>query len=318
VEGSEQYISECEPYDANVKIYEEVCTLNKYTHDNTADQSYLNKTYFYFENGNRINIEECVKSATNFSHKFDTALCEVEYDDKNKETTIFARRYIEDTTLGGKVFVDDCEQLNEKVTYLKSDGVWQKSGVITVPFKSPKSEQYGYSVRPYDSWRTFGFLRRYGSPEEIFHKGLVGWQERGRRPIGAPRIFSECKVSLSELKSGFRWMRSVPILQPDQIKLSSQVAKFREDFSNKSSIKADAVREESRVCRVETSTPSGAVNFLLFRIRVSYKNIACEGTLMKKAAIYKRYDGSEYIDNTEVLDTALVCGDGSKLDGKRI
>ena len=55
--------------------------------------------------------------------------------------------------------------------------------------------------------------------------------------------------------------------------------------------------------------------FKLDEISLELSNFRCNVSVLHRKPIYKRLDGSEYIDHNTSLEVVHVCGTGSKLNG---
>jgi hypothetical protein len=127
VNGKTQYIGDCQPIETASKIYEEICSQKKYTHDFKGEQTFLNKNHFYFKKGERVDISLCAKSDIVLPHKYDTAACSVDTNFNKKTSQIYARTFIEDSSLsGGKVFITECEPIGSEIAHVTVKSRWVK------------------------------------------------------------------------------------------------------------------------------------------------------------------------------------------------
>ncbi len=126
-DGVDLFISDCQPdISSRVNIEVETCTTPKYTHDLNAGQSYLNKTYYYTRDGERVNIESCVPSTETYIHKQDETQCSASHDDVIKKTTLNARAYIDEDD-GTKVYINQCSPIDPKIDYIRTGGKWRQT-----------------------------------------------------------------------------------------------------------------------------------------------------------------------------------------------
>jgi len=125
VDSVDQYVTDCAPDGNSVAILEEACTGGQeFTHDFDTDQSFLNKTYYYMDGADRVDVITCQPSITTYAHMEDQTVCTALNDDVNRETTINAKTYIERTP-GDVVFISSCQGVLPTVPYTYLGGMWR-------------------------------------------------------------------------------------------------------------------------------------------------------------------------------------------------
>ena len=159
------YIGDCIPSTQKYKIYDEICSTNKYEHDLASAQTYLNKNYYYFKGGKRIDLSSCIRSKEALDHFYDLSECINKNDDSTKKTQLYAKTYIKDSSLGsGVVYIGGCKKYGLPVNYTLLGDIWQvtessQNVSVVAPQLNTKEIHLGtnlpsdYRSRCYDSYQ---------------------------------------------------------------------------------------------------------------------------------------------------------------------
>jgi hypothetical protein len=193
VEGKKEYISDCLPIENASKLYEEICSNKKYTHDFKGGQTFLNKNHFYFKAGDRVDVSSCAKSDVALEHKLDTEPCEIEHSFEDNTSQLYAKTYIEDSSLsGGKVFLTECEPTGNEISHVTTKSKWIKVSQEYKRLDSISDAEYpisykpfggifGYSYfstsyKPYDRYKIdlTDALRKYYNSGNLYHSNGGG------------------------------------------------------------------------------------------------------------------------------------------------
>jgi hypothetical protein len=284
---SKKYLTECTPLKDKYNINEEICSTDKYTHDFVGGQTFLNKSYYYFKGGKRVDVRKCVQSTVSLAHKYDTNGCAVKHDDSKKESYIFAKSYIEDTSLGGKIFIRDCTQINPPAPYSHNKSQWKKRTStpqtikgISLPSKSTSS-----------CWANCNQRRVARDCPQQYQKVIRG---------EAPQRSHYSSAEITSIVSSSIYQATGQWLLLDNTAIDKTLSDQKPTLAYSAATSSCRVRMRGNV--TITTTNFGAASCLI--------------TNLDKHPIYTRLDGSEIMDTKTVLDSKYVCGTGALLDGK--
>jgi hypothetical protein len=257
VDGKKVDITACTPKEDGITIHEEVCTSNPYTHDFKANQSFINKNYFYYKDNQKMLLQDCVKSEEVMEHKQEIGVCQSVNDDIKKVSTPNFKTYIEDK--GNKVFITDCIASNSPIPYTKVKARWVKQGTQTgkFPILTPNLTRLGYT-------------------------------DLG----GNHNVSYDTSVDICYDHS-----------QPDIWTLQSDGSDINE---------ANSDQFVQYIFKFENY---GIKYGFMYRL-VCLDPHCTALTDLKRFPVYNRFDGSEYVDQSQILDRMKICGFGHLIDGQ--
>jgi hypothetical protein len=132
-EGIYTALSDCLPDIENKQaLQEEVCTGDdRYTLDNNNNRAYLNKTYYYEKNNNRIEVSHCLASDTvyNYITEIDEDICPVENNDNTLTTLQKGYNFFvgyEDERIEMK---DKCMGIYPEIPYASNGFIWRQESI---------------------------------------------------------------------------------------------------------------------------------------------------------------------------------------------
>ena len=126
IDGVRTYISNCEPETASLTIEEEFCNNDRFAHDFSANLSYYKKsTYFLRNDGEKINLTNCIQSTDSVPHIKNTDSCPVVNSDINKTSNLHYRVSIEDKHNGfTNIEISGCRANNTAQAYSRIGNKW--------------------------------------------------------------------------------------------------------------------------------------------------------------------------------------------------
>ncbi len=271
VDNKTQYISDCAPQANKVTIHSETCKTNPYTHDFVSGQSYLNKTYFYYKNNQRVDLETCSKSEEVFTHKQETESCPIKNIDELRVTELSVKTYIE--VEGSKVYIKDCEALASKPPYTQIKTKWVKENT---------------SVSKHSM-----------TTNNIAPKTHIGWTFHGSPIAQATQdwCYNHDIPDFWVITDG----RNIDEANSDEF------LQYEYKIYN-----AGCYNGGHSTMTYRGVTTSGTCAWY-----IECWNPYCSVvTALNKYPIYTRYDGTEFLDKSQILETKYVCGYGHIVDGK--
>ncbi|MDD2840007.1 MAG: hypothetical protein PHY80_02655 [Rickettsiales bacterium] len=298
VDGIIEYISECTPAEDNVSISDEICSENPYTHDMVAKQSYINRTYYYINNsGKRVDISTCIKSGEPFPHLEDTSVCDHEDDDNTKQTTIYSKTFIE--VNGSKEYIGECKQMSVKVPYTEIGYKWENE------FSTSST---AISVG--------------NSGDNVYIGSKEGVENTAKDPFGQTTIINKYDISTySTTGKCDGWNSASYNGVAIDLNLSSRTSVVFNNYVEN--------RASSDVCywycQYRVTYPTSKCGYTPSRICktniVYYQRCTdhkCPLTKVVKFPIYRRSDGSEFVDKSINKEVKYICGNSSVLNGTEV
>ena len=323
VDGVIQEILACQPNpDTTTTVEEEECTGgNRYTHDFDGNQSFLNKTYYYMDNGTRHDVSTCIASDTTFAHQQDESVCTATHDDVSKTTTMNARTYIEESA-GNKTYISSCAAVSPTIPYVQLGEKWRIASSNNTNIIPTGSDATNYSNQPLQNDTSpYGkkfFTNGYGVggiaclPWKMSSAGnkkpcLPHRSTGGEEGSGAQsHLYSGQRFCIiGELTNNWTINGSITLNQTystDEPNVAPSITPIPLDYSDSNGY---------RVFRSPTSSPFTAMNFTF-----NCPNLTCLHTHLVANPVWQRGDLSEYTDTGTTTDNMHVCGDGSNLDGQ--
>lgn len=334
-EGQYQYISECAPDTADyTELKQEACLgANRYTHDFGGGQSYLNQTIYYSNtSGNRKDVQTCQASTVTFQHKKDESVCSAINDDSTRQTTMYAKTYIEEES-GTPVYLNDCQALSPAIPYVKTGDVWRVQSTIRKEFEptqkdlSPISSIEGLV----QSTSTTGEAN-CGPTNIKYNSQLFQWQNMAS--------FLTYKGLPWSFNNYFTQYTVGPGIGKPSCTPSSVAATFTgntmcvagpdaSNWTTSDGIKIDPVNSTASPTTVTTAALQNmAESISNGRVMIQQSGSTprsanftctkafCDMTTLLANPVYLRGDNSNYTDLETVTGSKQVCGDGANLNGK--
>ncbi len=295
VDGITTYISDCEPVSGAANIQSENCTTTRFTNDFVSGQSYRNKNYFYIDSvtGRRVEVSSCIKSDEVFLHTKDSAVCVATDNDTTLKTTIFAKTYI--SVDGAKIYLSECEAVSPEISYTQIGYKWvvdyqsnssiAASGVGDNVYLGTKQ---GVVVNNSRYNKTAGYWQDLVNPFNILSYSTVG---KCSTPSSINYAGNTIDMTYSDL-STVTYDNYV-----DQISSPPLCQKYCYQWSLITNSCSSGV---SDICQP-------AYNTQYYQRCTNYK---CDITKYIKKPLYRRNNGSEYLNSSESLSTKYTCGQG--------
>lgn len=304
IDNIPQYISDCEPVDSD----SEICTSNPFTHDFEAGVSYYNKTWFYYNNNQKITVLDCVKSsATSFEHNKETSVCDPADNDNTKQTTYYSKTYI--TVNGQREYISDCEPEATAIAYKNTGYTWLNeftyaNTAITVAnsgdntyLGSLQGQEVNRSVcSSYytDSWATC-LANQYDISSYSTSGKCTGWTSPSYNGLAIDTNYSDrASVTFNNYVS--------------QVSSSPMCYNSCRWVRNAANGTYTCYDQKSRKCESGNNT--------LYYQRCT--NYQCSLTKTVKYPIYARSDGTNYTDKSTALEVKYICGNSSVLNGQEV
>lgn len=337
-DGTDQFVSQCEPdMTTSTPLQEEICTTQRYTNDFAANTSYLNKSYFYNDQqGNRVNVTNCQASTTSFQHKKEEGTCTASNDDSTRQTTMYAKTYIEETA-GNKVYLTDCQPISPKIPYVNIGQKWIKTSGAT----------QGFNLNADESGQLADWLgtltRNTNSPMPIQTPTMaqVPWRTQIQIDYwtNKPGLAINGKEFVINTRNWYYYTADSYGYQQQNIHDSSfggsmsclkpkslpwiTTSGLTVDSANSTEI--PTTNTTYALSNFSMNSSNGKLNFNMNiptnqngTGQINFQCGAPTCTLSQFAGrnVYRRGDNSEFVDTSVSTGTMAVCGDGSSLDGK--
>lgn len=320
VDGVITEILACQPNpDTTTTVSEEECTGgNRYTHDFTGNQTFLNKTFYYDDNGTRVDIATCIASDVTFSHMQETSVCSPSHDDVGKTTTMFAQTFIEETA-GNRTYISNCEAVSPSIPYVQLGERWRinSSNVSTIIPSGSDANSWSNEF-PINHTGSSGsrLFNSYSLDSSYFvTKNTVS--SAGNRFAALPsrtlndgpaqgnaNYFSGARWCIQgELTNNWEISGSITLNQTystDTPTVSISYSPVPSGYINRSG----NIREYSK----QAHDSQVVYNF-------SCSSPTCLHTHLVANPYWQRGDLSEYVETSVTAANMHVCGDGSNLDG---
>jgi hypothetical protein len=297
--GGDIILTDCIPKSNKMEIHDELCEIDPYIHDFDSQQSFANKQHFYYKNNQKISIGTCVQSDEALAHRLETSDCEVIYDDTAKRSSLGFKTFIENNI--GKIYITECERPElQIISYTPTGEIWNKistSGRVDL-VDTTFSEVVFTLLADDDGTRRWDGSCLYYLDSSHYS----AWQPRNNSctssgmQIVDKSIFHSSTICLDKYSLSWRTINGIVIDKnnSDQIPQFDSSYYFTEKYGGYSDDRADAC------CALSCS------------------NGHCQNlTTLYKYPTYQRYDGTEYVNKSHILETKYVCGTGSQLDGVR-
>jgi len=301
IDGVRQYISDCTPLNSNVTIQSENCTINPYTHDLVAGQSFRNKNYFYLDgNNNRVEVSSCTKSTESFAQLEDSSVCTETNDDVNMATTVYSRKYI--NVDNNKVYITACAAVSPTIAYREIGYKWVSeynlsSASVTAGGVSDNiylGSKQGEEVNTSDYGVSAGYWTRLVNQFIIGNYSTIG----------------KCATPTSISYSG----NAVDLSYSNQSSITYDNYVNQVTSSPKSYKMCQAWSLISKTCTNLYSVPQSENNTLYYQRCTNYK---CPIYKLVKKPILQRKNGTEFVNTAGTLANKYVCGE-SGLSGSTV
>lgn len=304
--GVNQVIRDCEPDLATTtSLSEEVCSTQRYTHDFDNNQSMLNKTFFYFDqNGDRQDVINCQPSDVVFEHIEDTNACSPTHDDTSKQSTLRARKFIEEDGVG-KTFISSCEDVDPKIDYVLLGNEWTVASTTTsnlrITGKDAGSGRIGWNSTsgtssnvPY--YNTSNYIENLHD-RKPHASGGYSWGVKQHPPAytGNPRWVNFDGSDFDSRYDGKYCLLS----------------ELREPWVTTSGISLDMSLSNESPSWTYTSVNKNASWIYEFKCTVP----VCTVTELHSIPVYTRIDGSMFKDQSVTVSVKHICGDGDGIVG---
>jgi len=300
VDGVKSYISDCEPSASNVSIREENCSSTPFTHDFTAGQSYRNKNYYYLDDSsNRVEVSSCVKSDEVFTHSQDTSVCSATYDDIGLKTTLSARIYI--TVDNSKTFISDCASVTPTVPYTQIGYKWVNEYNLSgtsLAWTGGSNNTYigskqGVEANDFKYYDNATSTWKYSTKiTNIYDIATYSTSNKCSTPSSFSYSSNAIDLTYSNITS---------------IQYDNYVATNSSSSVCYSTCTSTTQSPEATICRSWSRTCSSGSNSLYYQMCNNYR---CPVYKYNKKPIYRRNNNTEYVNNSETLETKYTCGEG--------
>lgn len=339
--GADEFVSPCEPDMASATaLNEEVCANPRYTSDFAANTSYLNKTYFYTNaQGNRVDVSKCQPSTVSFQHRKDESVCMAINDDSVRQTTMYAKTYVEEET-GVPAYLTDCQAVSPAIPYIKTADVWKSqhtakaqiepnerdladlstveglyNGVVTT---AGDSGCYKRDYSPYlDEYHAMYPQFTYLGKAINFNKKTTRWRHQGSASNCWTEIYEQklagpamCLIGVDPTSWKTTDGAVIDIANSTALpKTVATVALINMEMSSNSSVvsfRQNSVLEDNRVWMTEHERST----------TFSCPKASCDLTTLYSHPVYLRGNQTSYTDYDTVTGTKYVCGNGANLEGK--
>ena len=305
VDGQFVSVSPCRPDESTTtEVSGEYCNTPTYTHDMGNGQSYRNKQYFYTHLGRKTYVTDCIRSDETLNHEEDSNLsdCPMEHNDENRTSQIYGKYYIEDG--GTRIYLDDCHPVGNPIAYISAGKQWQKL-----------SSKANTPIDVYNDWReskTVMPLAEKGkhlwaewSWDWLFLKDPWGmsydYQAATKQQSWASfTIESNAKYCLNG-RATTPWSHGGETIDSSNSDQAPKISKPKVSGCN-----ALRLRE---INQCQANAPA-------VKITYSCPRPTCTLTTLEAHPVFKRPDGSQFVDGKVVAARKLVCGSGNTLDGK--
>lgn len=311
VDGTTQYLSDCEP-DASTTtaVLSEACQSPRYTHDFDSGQSYLNKNYYYMKDGSRVNVGNCVQSTTSFVHNLDETECSASNDDTNKETTLYARTYIEETS-GNKTFISTCNPVAPKIPYVANGEKWAVSSstlsslALSSTDSQTRSQNYKYgNSEPYWSTVTSHSIMRCSTYKvDTYNRKICILQNGGMMNRHQVYVSTQNYCFYDKIAGSWETQSGITISK----------AQSTQDPSWTTSINSNGC---STVSNINSSMRRISSTGDACYVSWTCTQPQCQLTNLRAHPVWLRGDGTEWLDTSVTAESLYVCGDGSNLAGE--
>ncbi|TKW61157.1 MAG: hypothetical protein DI628_00570 [Blastochloris viridis] len=333
-DGQFQYITECAPDTAdNTSLQVEACVApNRYTHDFGGGQSFLNQTIYYADtSGNRKDVQICQPGVITFSHKKDETVCPAINNDSARQTTLYAKTYIEEVA-GQPIYLNDCQAISPAISYVKTGDIWKVKSTTRKDFEPTAKDltsMIGYSGLIESV--TYTGVANCGPA--IVNTDYYTWQN-------SAAMFNAYKGLPFSINTYYTAYRVGPGIGKPSCNASSAAATYSgnimcvagpdaSNWTTMDGIKIDPVNSTSSPTTVTTATLSNMTETISngrvwFQqsgstprsVAFTCTRASCDVTTLLAHPRYIRGDNTVYNDLETVTDTKYVCGDGSNLEGK--
>jgi hypothetical protein len=320
VDGVDQYITSCAPTGDTIAITEEECTGgSRYTHDFASNQSYINKTYYYMDGADRVDVVTCQASTDTLPHMDDESVCTPTHDDVLKETTLEARTYVEEVS-NTPIYIDTCDAVTPKISYVKTADRWRiiSSGSQNITPNTSDGNNINIVLRsfgqnPMQSGYVAGQLSNWSNPTTGNVRSAVDVTDFLGDRNGDSSQFTSVTISGSKycLDNALTapWQSGAVTIDSAN---STTTPTFSRSFSASHGYVSTAVTLGYRTYDYCSHASCVASNVTW---TASCSNLQCQVTQLQANPVYLRGDNSEYLDITTTTDTKYVCGTGSNIDG---
>lgn len=283
--GGDIILTDCIPKSDKMRIYDELCET-PYIHDFDSQQSFANKQHYYYKNNQRINIGSCAQSESALDHRLETSDCEIIYDDVKKRSSLGFKTFIENDV--GKIYITECQYPEQQIiNYIPTGSIWKKistSDRVDLFTPNPVKVSWVPGGSPYNVNNCGNRDVTVESMENYYGFLTPSWYSKENNENNCVNI-----IDNSKLQNG---------------------------------IVLDNVNSDQNI--------SYSMNYTISPYR--YNNICagcyytcsinCSGycpnlTTLYRYPTYLKYDSTEFIDESHILETKYVCGTGSKIAGKR-
>jgi hypothetical protein len=305
--GGDIILTDCIPKSNKMRIYDEFCE-ESYIHDFDSQQSFANKQYYYYKNNQRINMGSCVQSESSLNHRLETSDCEVIYDDAKKRSSPGFRTFIENDV--GKIYITECQYPEQQiVSYIPTGSIWKKistSGSVMLGTNSAKVSGVIYGSNPSNLWMS-SFAGNNCSSVSYPNLNLITYKTV--LPGNAQEYvnFNNQHNLLEgyDQKSGAdncSLLYNNNLFINNNIDINSSDVQLEYLMSYSSYSEGIKMRGQTNLAYVCTMNCS-----------FNCPNL----TTLYRYPTYLKYDGTEFIDESHILETKYVCGTGSLIEGKR-
>ncbi|MFC1659645.1 hypothetical protein ACFL0U_03705 [Pseudomonadota bacterium] len=297
VSGVREYISECSPAEGNITVENEICYSNPYTHDMEAKESYINKNYFYIDSyGQRVDISNCVKSGEPFPHLEETGVCDSQDDDTTKQTTIFSKTYFEIN--GTREYIGECKEMPTKVPYVEIGYKWENefsTDATAISVANSGDNIYlgakaGEETEPYDVYGQTRIINRYDITTYSTDGKCDGWTSPSYNGV-----LIDSSLSAFGAVTLDNYVEERPA--PD---VCYTRCTYKQTYPTK------YCKNSVRTCYS---------NVLYYQRCTNHK---CSLTKTVKFPIYRRGDGSQFLDKSINKEVKYICGNPDVLNGTEV
>lgn len=323
VNGTIQTILACQPNpETTVAVLEEDCTTQRYTHDFQNNQSYLNKNYYYMNGETRVDVSNCIATSKTYNHLQDETVCSAINNDTTRQTTMYARTYIEDS---GKNYISACEAISPAIPYVETGAIWNVHSSNQANLNVTHADSHPYNDSLQNSSLFKSVYIKHAKGTMTLKNDLVLSGETHRRAYDSftrghclihdldipckkwftyPTTFTGAKYCLDNKLSGDWVVGGININE----------SKSTETPQWTSSVNGNPMtfigKKGSYNYYKHPNKGSG------FHLTFNCTPPTCLHTELRANPTYLRGDNSSFTDLSTTVEVMHVCGDGSNLDGQ--
>ena len=259
------------------------------------DKTFKQFAYSFIDStGNKVVATECAKSSDGLEHKYDNSECTIINHDEQLYSEVFARRYVESS--GIKTYISSCEAIRSQPYALNNDGRYflMHSSYEEINLNNAYQTPITHNNAVPTGWKTYNNIPAFSKQGDFWVYG----KDQG---------YAEDK-SVSFMQNNLsHYCYTGEAIAPWKTVLNEIIDHDYSDEIPTWSFISSPYQEN-------ITNPDGKSYLSWVSNSIGCTKPKCN---IKKYNAYRSYiraDGSNYIIDNAVLDTKVICGNGSKLD----